>query len=228
MDREIGLIRVESLAGKPLALVANYAMHGTAMSGLNTLISGDAPGVVANYVEDKLGAPMLYVNGAAGNITPIYTVYPDARSAHLGEFRVLLGDKILAANAKLPPARAMVSMQIEEEWVEIPRRAGLGWPEDLGAYLKDGKLIRLPVRYWRLGKDAVVWAAPLELFCEIALKVRERSRYRHTWFFGYANGWLGYLPTKAAYAEGGYEPGVAPFSDEGEALLERAVLRRLR
>ena len=227
VDREIGLIRVDNAAGKPLALVANYAMHGTAMSGLNTLISGDAPGIVASYVEDKLGAPMLYVNGAAGNISPIYSVYPDARSAHLGEFRVLLGDKILAANAKLPPGRAAVNMRLEQEWVEIPRKAGLGWTEDLGAYLKDNSLIRLPVRYWQIGKEAVVWAAPLELFCEIALKVRSRSRFAHTWFFGYANGWLGYLPTKAAYAEGGYEPSVAPFSDEGEALLEKAVLKRV-
>ena len=36
VDREIGLIRVDSAAGKPIALVANYAMHGTAMSGANT------------------------------------------------------------------------------------------------------------------------------------------------------------------------------------------------
>ena len=228
VDREIGLIRVDNAAGKPIALVANYAMHGTAMSGANTLISGDAPGVVASYVEEKLGAPMLFVNGAAGNIAPIYSGYADSRAAHLGEFRVLLGDRILQASAKLPPAQASATMQLEEEWVEIPRKAGLGWAEDLGAYLKNDALIRLPVRYWRLGKDTVAWAAPVELFCEIALDIRARSGLKHTWFFGYANGWMGYLPTKAAYAEGGYEPSVAPFSDEGEALLTRAVLAHLR
>jgi len=236
VDREIGLIRVETPAGQPIALVANYAMHGTAMSGANTLISGDAPGIVASYVEAKLGAPMLYVNGAAGNIAPIYSVYPDPRAAHLGEFRVLLGDRILQANAKLPPASSRATLQLDEEWVEIPRRAGLGWPDDLGAYLTSGSLIRLPVRYWRIGgaaggvaaaKSAVIWAAPLELFCEIALDVRARSKFAHTWFFGYANGWMGYLPTKAAYAEGGYEPSVAPFSDAAEALLKKAVLARL-
>lgn len=227
VDREIGLIRVDNADGKPMALVANYAMHGTAMSGANTLISGDAPGMVANYVEEKLGAPMLYVNGAAGNIAPIYSVYPDHRAAHLGEFRVLLGDRILQANAKLPPSSTSATMQLDEEWVEIPRKAGLGWTEDLGAYLKNDALIRLPVRYWRIGKNAVVWAAPVELFCEIALDVRARSKFAHTWFFGYANGWMGYLPTKAAYAEGGYEPSVAPFSEEGEALLKKSVLSRV-
>ena len=74
-------------------------MHGTVLGGQFMEISGDGPGIVASYVEEKLGAPMLYINGAAGNLAPIYTTQRDIRSAHLGEFRVLLGDKILAAAA---------------------------------------------------------------------------------------------------------------------------------
>src|SRR3954471_10970785 len=42
-DRQIGLIRVERTDGSPIAVIANYAMHGTAMSGANLLVSGDAP-----------------------------------------------------------------------------------------------------------------------------------------------------------------------------------------
>ena len=63
-------------------------------------ISGDGPGIVTSYVEEKIGAPMLYINGAAGNLAPIYTVQELARS-HIGEFRVLLGDKIVEANRTL-------------------------------------------------------------------------------------------------------------------------------
>jgi hypothetical protein len=65
-DRQIGLIRLEKSDGKLLALIANYSMHGTVLGPQNLLISGDAPGIVADYVEQKLGAPMLYINGAAG------------------------------------------------------------------------------------------------------------------------------------------------------------------
>lgn len=32
----------------------------------NTLISGDVPGIIAEYVERKVGAPMLFINGAEG------------------------------------------------------------------------------------------------------------------------------------------------------------------
>src|SRR5437870_4612215 len=70
-------------------------MNGIVMSGANQQISGDAPGTVAAYVEQKASAPVLYINGAAGNMAPIYSGYPNPRSGHLSQFNVLLGDRIL-------------------------------------------------------------------------------------------------------------------------------------
>src|SRR6266536_948070 len=81
--------------GGLITLIVHYAMHGTKLNGKWMEISGEAPGVVANYVEKKLGAPMLYINGAAGNIAPIYSVYDTPRAGHLTQFNVMLGDKIL-------------------------------------------------------------------------------------------------------------------------------------
>jgi len=213
VDRQIGLLRLERPDGSPVALIANYAMHGTALGGQSLEISGDAPGVAAAYVEQKFGAPVLYVNGAAGNIAPIYTVMANPRAAHLGEFRVLLGDHILAANAALTGA-TQPALRLTEKVIETPRRAGLGWPADLGNYAGDGT-VRIPVRFLALG-DTVLWGAPVELFCEIALRVRDESPFRHTFYFGYTNGWLGYLPTAAAFAEGGYEPRTSPFTERVE------------
>src|SRR5688572_27470595 len=62
-DRQIGLIRLERADGTPLGLIANYAMHGTVLGPTFVQVSGDGPGVVSAYVEEKLGAPMLYING---------------------------------------------------------------------------------------------------------------------------------------------------------------------
>ena len=47
---------------------------------------------------------MLYINGGAGNLAPISTVYPDFESGHLSQFRVLLGAKIIDANRQIGPA----------------------------------------------------------------------------------------------------------------------------
>jgi hypothetical protein len=221
VDRQIGLIRIERTDGTPIALLANYAMHGTALGGQSLEISGDAPGVAAAYVEDKLGVPVLYINGAAGNIAPIYTVLPNPRAAHLGEFRVLLGDRILAANASLTGATEP-KLELLEKIVETQRKPGIGWPTELGAYAGEGT-VKIPVRFLSLG-DTALWAAPVELFCEIAMRVRNESPFRNTFYFGYTNGWLGYLPTAAAFGEGGYEPRTSPFTERVEGDFTDAVI----
>jgi hypothetical protein len=61
------------------------------------------------------------------------------------------------------------------------------------------------------------------MFCEISLQVREQSPFQHTFFYGYTNGWVGYLPTKQGFAEGGYEPNTSAFTGETEQRLATAV-----
>jgi neutral ceramidase len=226
VDRQIGLIRLERPDGSIIALIANYAIHGTVLSGRSNVISGDAPGVVASYIEEKLRAPVLFINGAAGNLAPIYSVYDDPKAGHLSQFRVLLGDRILEANSRLGPGTSDVTMRLDEMFVETPLKSDLPWPQELAAYSRvdsSGKrLVRLPVRSLILG-DTVVWAAPVELFCEIAMDVRNHSPFSRTFYFGYTNGWFGYLPTAAGFAEGGYEPNTSVLTSAAEGDVIRTV-----
>ncbi len=62
---------------------------------------------------------------------------------------------------------------------------------------------------------------PAELFCElgIALKSRLPTGLLGA-VIGYANGYIGYLPTREAFGEGGYEAETSPFAEEaGDALV---------
>jgi len=221
-DRQVGLMRLERRDGSLIALVANYAMHGTVMSGQNLLISGDGPGTVTAYLEAKMEAPVVFVNGAAGNLAPIYSVYPDAKSGHLSQFNVLLGDRILAGARSMGPATDEVAMWAGEQAIDTPRKEGLVWPTELGHYAA-GPMVRLPVRFLRIN-DTLLWAAPVEMFCEIAMAVRNQSPFTHTFYFGYTNGWLGYLPTAEAFAEGGYEPATSVFTAQAEADVRHGVV----
>src|SRR5262249_49307251 len=155
-------------------------------------ISGDAPGVVAKYVEEKLGAPVLFINGAEGDVAPIYSQTPSFELAHIGEFRVLLGNRILEANHKIVEVTSDVSLTASEISVETPLRKGLVWPPDLSKYVRSASggttLVRIPVRFLQINHEAVLWGAPLELFCEIAMDVRNSSRFPYTLFFGLTNG----------------------------------------
>ncbi len=233
VDRRIGLLRIDNAEGSPMALIANYPIHGTVMSGANLKISGDAPGIVSAYVEEKTGAPMLFINGAAGNLAPIYSVYPSATAGHLGEFRVLLGDKILEANNKMKYPVEEVKLMADEIIVETPKKPGLAWSADLKKYsvVKNARdtLVRLPVRLLKINKDIAVWSAPLELFCEVSNEVRSRSPFTYTFYFGYTNGWFGYLPAQAEWLHGGYEvETVSPFTPAAATDLTESVVEYMQ
>jgi neutral ceramidase len=228
VDRQVNLLRVTRSDGTPIGLVVNYAMHGTVMSGQNLKISGDAPGVVAAYLEEKLAGTVLYINGAAGNIAPIYSVYADPSSGHLSQFAVLLGDRVIAAARTMPGGTDRVVIRHGQHVVETPRREDLVWPDELASYATaDRQRIRLPLRFVAIN-DTLIWSAPVEMFCEIAMNIREESPFRQTFYFGYTNGWFGYLPTAKAFEEGGYEPRTSPFTAAAEENVTTGVISFLR
>jgi neutral ceramidase len=232
VDRRIGLIRLDKADGTPIALISNYAIHGTVMGGENLLISGDAPGVVAEYVEEKLGIPLLFINGAAGNIAPIYSQYANHKVGRLHQFKTLLGDKIIDANKFLTATTADVSLKTSAMTVETPRKEGLGWTDDLGDYTRTTKagvnMVKLPIRFLQINDDIAIWSAPLELFCEISNEIRDRSPYPYTFYFGYGNGWLGYLLTAEEITHGGYEVTVSPYTPAAAKDLTDAVVNQLQ
>ena len=68
--------------------------------------------------------------------------------------------------------------------------------------LPDGHL-PIELQGFRLG-DAAFVAIPGEVFVEIGLTIK-RQLPRLTFVVGIANGYIGYVPTREAYAVGGYE-----------------------
>jgi hypothetical protein len=232
VDRRIGLIRLEKAGGEPLALIANYAMHATVLGGGSTLVSGDAPGVVAEYVEKKIGAPMLYLNGAAGNIAPIHSTRAEAEADLLSRFEVLLGDPILDANRRLASTTAEVKLRTSRIILETPKRPDLKWSDELKDYLRvsdDGKeTLLVPLRFLRINDEIVIWSAPMELFCEVSSEIRASSPFTYTFYAGYTNGTFAYLPTEEEFRAGGYEPTTSPFTAAAAGHLVAAVNRHLR
>jgi len=230
VDRQIGLIRLDRLDGSPIALIANYAIHGTVLGGGNCLITADVPGVVSEYVESVIGAPMLFINGAEGNIAPLYSTRLDFADSHIDEFRALLGDKILEANQDIRDTSSEIDFWTEKTFVETPKRSDFGWIDNLKDYLRVNgqELVRVPVYFLRINLDTLIWGAPLELFCELAMNIRANSPYQNTFYFGLTNGTLLYMPTKNAFAEGGYEPSVSPFTENAEEDFTETVISYIR
>jgi hypothetical protein len=72
LDVELGLIKVETTGGVPIAALINFAIHGTFHDGDNMKVSADAPGAIEDEIEKVLpaGAVAIFTNGAEGDVAP--------------------------------------------------------------------------------------------------------------------------------------------------------------
>jgi len=103
------------------------------------------------------------------------------------------------------------------------------WARRVEAQLRDGTApieVRGPVHAVRIG-DGVIVTGPGETFTEYGIAVKERSPGTPTLYAGYTNEILGYLPTAAEYAFGGYEAGYGYKSVGLPSLFDPSVERIL-
>ncbi|MFN7923781.1 MAG: neutral/alkaline non-lysosomal ceramidase N-terminal domain-containing protein [Bryobacteraceae bacterium] len=114
VDRDLIVIRIDSAAGKPLAVLVNFQCHGTVMAWENKAISPDWPGMMRRTVEDALpGARCLFFQGAAGNQGPIEGFTGDLGVAH--RLGMILGHEAAALALQTETVRRAPKF---EGWVE--------------------------------------------------------------------------------------------------------------
>ena len=69
VDRAVGVCRIETAAGKPLATLVNFTCHANGQDAQIRMISADFVGCMRRVVEDATGVPCLFWQGAAGNVS---------------------------------------------------------------------------------------------------------------------------------------------------------------
>jgi neutral/alkaline ceramidase-like enzyme len=67
-----------------------------------------------------------------------------------------------------------------------------------------------------------------EPFTETSQRIVAGSPFEYTLFSGYSNGGFGYIPTRQAFAEGGYEIDASPFAADAAEKLASESLRMLK
>ena len=77
--------------------------------------------------------------------------------------------------------------------------------------------------------DTALAGLPGEVFCEFGMEIKQRSPATHTMVLELANDGIGYLPTRNAFEEGGYEPsiGVSKYEPGAGEKLTDSALRQL-
>lgn len=264
VDRELGVAQLRAPGGAIRATLVSFACHPTVLGPTNRLVSAEWPGVARREIEWATGAPCVFLQGATANVNPdtAWGRGEDESMERLGREVAARALEIASRLAPLP-ATPLRAARGEVEIPILARRGSGGRPvsyretaarrlgvprslvDPLLAYAypwrprhraapDGGIVLPMEIQALRVGELGLV-AFAAEVFAEIGAAVKARSPLRPTLFVGYANGCVGYLPTAAACAEGGYEIEEAPlayrvsgtYAPESESLAVDAALALL-
>jgi hypothetical protein len=124
IDPQIGLLRLDYVDGRPMAVLYNFACHPI-MNPPSKGNSADYPGFASKVIEGALGgdALALFIQGCGGDINPVrYKHVQQPPSAEpLGN---MLGFSVLTALKKIA-TRENAELKIVSETVSLPRGADL-------------------------------------------------------------------------------------------------------
>lgn len=232
-DPDVSVVSIQTAAGKPLALLANYSLHyvGDVPPGM---VSADYFGEFARQMEERVAPDGSFVamltNGTSGDVNNINFRQPRPRGAVFERIRTVASRVADAAQAACRQMKYQdrVQLAMAERQISLGIRkasaAELAQAKAVLAEKDDKKLPRL-ARYYaqstldvskypdtvnvklqaiRIGGLGIV-SMPCEVFAEIGLEIKRRSPLRPTFTIELANGYNGYLPTPEQHALGGYE-----------------------
>jgi neutral ceramidase len=229
LDPQLGVLKVVAADGRPIALLWNYAIHGTALGRDNLLVSGDLMAEASARIERRLGVPALFVNGAVGDVSPARRGW--AGAADIGErlAREALavweriapepdaGVELLAGRAALP-APVLSARNCLGRWMPGWLRLGLG-----AALPRTAELLAV-----RIGGSGWV-SVPGELQTRLGQQVKAAAggRFDHVFVAGVTNDYLGYFLDAEAYAQASYIACASLYGERGGELLRDAAVALL-
>jgi hypothetical protein len=243
IDPEVGVVRVQAEDGRTLGLLVNFGCHAVHHMGQ---LSAGYPGVLRNRLREELGGDcdVVFLNGPCGNV-----FHGDFLNPHLGDTKertgTILAETVLGILKDLPDGANDGGVAVQSRTLRLPYKdfadpdvrgkvfqflIERGWYDyaTLQAMAKEregGEDVEIQV--FRLG-DIAFAAMPAEYFMEFGLHIKQNSPFARTFVVSLANGWVGYVPTEAAFSrKGGHETTTALWSkmchDAGDQMAAAAL-----
>jgi hypothetical protein len=257
IDPDVPVVYFDTPKKQPLALYVNYAVHLDNVGGLQfsadlpytlsrLLAAVKGPDVVTlftagccgdvNHVNVNWAEPQKGHDNAArmGTIlaAAVMRTFPTLRPAGDGPLRVK------SATVPLPLPAITADDVVKAREVIDRRREGRGpapkFLEQVQAFkvmdveARQGRPQEVEVQVVALGTDLAWVSLPGEIFVELGLAVKQDSPFPHTVIAELANGSIGYVPARRAYAQGNYEVVSARCAEGSGELLVDAAVRLLK
>ncbi|MEI8120905.1 MAG: hypothetical protein WCI20_02555 [bacterium] len=181
-DPTCSVVMLKESIGSRSTLLWSLGVHPVVLGKTSKVVSADYPGRACQLIEEaNPGCRSMFFLGGAGNIHPWIATQDDPKAVETVARGAASFVSLLAQGMAPAP---------DSDW------------RTAAATLKIGAY-ELDVSVWRIGQVWIV-AAPVELFAELSAGLRQRLN-GPVLLATMANGWCGYFPTRAAFAEGGYE-----------------------
>jgi len=229
LDPELGVLKVTGVDGRSIALVWNYAIHGTALGLGNSQVSGDLMGEASAQLERETGVPALFVNGAAGDVSPKGRGWRGVES-----IGAALASAALATWSALPPGRddalgiAESQVSLPDPAVSVRNCAGRWVPGAVRVGLGGAMPSSAGLTAVRIGETAWV-TVPGELQTRLGLDIKTagHGRFEQTFVAGYSNDYLGYFLTRVGYGRPSYVACGSFYGERGGEIVRDAAVELL-
>ena len=173
IDPEIGVLRVDQLDGRPLAVVYNFATHVLlgAPNGKRGTISADHVGVTLKYLEDHIGGGVMafFLQGALGD-TQEACVFDTQHPPTALDFGTRLGQSVITAYSRIETAPA--TLGVVSTTAELPLRTDI--PQRIAALRHEQARMLASLRYTTLNFKAF-----LPLYLKYSLNADHPSHWAY-------------------------------------------------
>src|SRR5262245_7037432 len=231
LDQELSVVKVVRADGRPVAVMWNYAIHGTALGRDNFLLSGDLMGDAGERIERAIGAPALFVNGAVGDVSPRPRGWTGVQTAG----QALAAGTLRAwEHASFEPS----GLQVATERVPLPAPTLAlancldGWaPGWMTMGL--GEVLPSATELIAVGIGRTGWVTiPGELETKLGLEIKAwgKTRFSQVFIAGVSNDYLGYFLAPAHYRRPSYIACGSLYGERGGEVVRAgatAALKRL-
>ncbi len=253
VDPDLSLLSLQSLTGKPIAVLANYSMHYFGAPA----VSSDYYGLFADKLTRLIGAEnadppfvAMMSQGTSGDLHWMDYGRPK-KSLDIQAYTEAVAEVAREAYKQIE-YRKHASIVMRERKIILPRRVPdeerLAWAKKILAKMKNPTprnktevyareqvlLAKRPtadvkLQALRIGEVGIA-AIPCEVFGVTGLKIKAQSPLRPTVNIELANGYAGYIPPPEQHELGGYttwEARSAGLEVEAEPKIVDAVLALL-
>ncbi len=119
VDRNVPVLRIDDLGGRPRAIVFGCACHAVTLGGSSIQLSADYPGAAREAIGQQFpGVQTLFVQGCGADANPHPRATPDQVEWVNRHGQALAAEVCRVATGQLQPVAG--PLRVEFDWVDLP------------------------------------------------------------------------------------------------------------